>query len=108
MPHTPFEYPQKEHQRRHTPRQYAAYPEYKDFLRDEFLFRCVYCLVRETWQGSGRFFSVEHFAPKSKHSELTCEYGNLLYACMDCNCAKGGHELPAYLQPECSPFGLHL
>ena len=40
----PFAYPTTPHTRRHGPRGYKNYKEYKPFLRDEFAFRCVYCL----------------------------------------------------------------
>ncbi len=44
---TPFRYPDGPHQRRHGPRGYASYESYRPWLRDEFAFRCVYCLTRE-------------------------------------------------------------
>ena len=37
------------------------YQSYKPWLRDEFQFRCVYCLWRERWHSVGEdAFSVEH------------------------------------------------
>ena len=44
-----FTYPPEPHLRKHAPAGYKNYPEYKPWLRDEFEFRCVYCLQREMW-----------------------------------------------------------
>jgi hypothetical protein len=58
---TPFAYPFDPHQRRHGPAGYANYEEYKPWLRDEFTFRCVYCLERELWYPDrADSFSVDH------------------------------------------------
>lgn len=45
----PFAYTSTPHQRRHGPSGYDSYEAYKPWLRDEFVFRCVYCLEREMW-----------------------------------------------------------
>jgi hypothetical protein len=50
---TVFDYPSLPHARRHGPQGYADYKHYKPWLRDEFSFRCVYCLCRETWLPDG-------------------------------------------------------
>jgi len=82
----PFDYPTAHHVRRHWPLGYAEYRAFKPWLRDEFTFRCVYCLHRERWQPRGSdYFGVEHILPKSSHPSLECEYENLLYACNGCN-----------------------
>lgn len=87
---TVFAYPTTPHQRRHAPYGYAVYSEYKDWLRDDFCFTCVYCRCRERWSKDGESaFSVEHILPKSTHPELECVYGNLVYACIRCNRARG-------------------
>ena len=44
---SPFEYPSSPHRRRHGPLGYADYASFRPWLRDEFSFRCVYCLLRE-------------------------------------------------------------
>lgn len=75
--------------RKHGPKGYARYQAFKPWLRDEFCFRCIYCLCRETWALNGEAeFAVEHFLPKSKEETLICEYGNLYLACNGCNSAK--------------------
>ena len=56
----PFEYPSEPHQRRHGPKGYADAASYSPWLRDEFSFRCVYCLKRETWTIRKGEFVVEN------------------------------------------------
>jgi hypothetical protein len=43
-----FDYPEPKADRRHGPAKYTSYEYYRPWLRDEFAFRCVYCLKRET------------------------------------------------------------
>ena len=51
-----FNYPETPHTRRHGPQGYAGYDSFRPWLRDEFSFCCVYCLVREQWgRVSGEF-----------------------------------------------------
>jgi hypothetical protein len=83
-----FEYPTEPHVRRHGPGGYSAYESYRDWLRDEFLFRCVYCLHRERWYGRRATFHIDHFIPVKTDSDGICEYTNLLYACGTCNESK--------------------
>lgn len=86
---TGFEYPVTPHVRRHGPAGYKDYLSYRDWLRDEFDFRCVYCLHREQWNNSGGTFHVEHFLPTSANPDGECQYTNLLYACATCNEIEG-------------------
>lgn len=75
--------------RKHGPSGYVNYQNYKDWLRDEFSFRCVYCLERETWYPNREAaFAVEHILPKTARPDLICEYDNLGYACLRCNSFK--------------------
>ena len=83
-----FEYPTSPHARRHGPGGYKDYGSYRDWLRDEFTFHCVYCLHREQWYSRSATFHIDHFVPVSIDSEGKCEYSNLLYACATCNEAK--------------------
>jgi len=83
-----FEYPTERHIRRHGPVGYGGYGSYRDWLRDEFTFRCVYCLHREQWYNRGATFHIEHLAPATVNPDGECEYSNLLYACATCNEAK--------------------
>lgn len=83
-----FEYPTEPHERRHGPAGYTNYERYRPWLRDEFLYRCVYCLNRERWCSDAIAFNIDHFLPVSVAPDLSCEYTNLLYACARCNLAK--------------------
>jgi hypothetical protein len=83
-----FEYPVSPHVRRHGPTGYKDHNSFRDWLRDEFTFRCVYCLHREQWYGRGATFHVEHFIPSTPDPNLKSEYTNLLYACATCHEAK--------------------
>jgi len=82
-----FEYSTTPHTRRHGPQGYQDYNSYRDWLRDEFTFRCVYCLHREQWD-RGATFHIDHFVPLASDPSGKCEYSNLLYACARCNEAK--------------------
>ena len=80
MPHGP-------HERRHGPSGYADYTAYKQWLRDEFQFRCVFCLHRETWGKDGwRDFEIDHI--KAQACGGTDLYENLQYVCGQCNSHK--------------------
>jgi hypothetical protein len=83
-----FEYPAEAHIRRHGPDGYQDYESYRDWVRDEFMFRCVYCLHREQWYDRGATFNIEHFVPVAGDPRGNLEYANLLYACATCNNAK--------------------
>ena len=83
-----FEYPSEPHARRHGPAGYQDYGSYRDWVRDEFTFRCVYCLHREQWYDRGATFHIDHFSPVAVDPGKKYEYANLLYACATCNEAK--------------------
>ncbi len=89
-----FDYPHQPHARKHGPRGYVEYTSFKDWLRDEFQFRCVYCLSREMWYPNrSDSFTVDHAKPLSDpaFAHLSRVYDNLLYACTRCNSAKREH-----------------
>jgi hypothetical protein len=86
---TVFEYPIALHQRRHGPRGYLDYKHYKPWLRDDFSFRCVYCLCRETWFPDGAsYFGIDHVWPRSQAPERRSTSDDLVYACCVCNAFK--------------------
>jgi 5-methylcytosine-specific restriction endonuclease McrA len=89
-----FDYPALPHKRRHGPQGYEDATTYRPWLRDEFAFRCVYCLLREQWGRVTGEYDVEHFRPQVNSPELGVTYDNLLYACHTCNLLKGVKELP--------------
>ncbi len=60
-----FDYPESRAKRIHGPSGYSSYESFRPWLRDEFTFRCVYCLKRETWGQVTGEFELEHFEPQS-------------------------------------------
>jgi hypothetical protein len=104
----PFLYTTSIHSRRHGPAGYQNYESFKDWLRDEFSFRCAYCLFRERWYPNGSMsFSIEHVIPRSADRGGSSErdYGNLVYACNRCNAFRG---VEPVLNPNQWPLGEHL
>jgi len=93
VPH-PFRYPVEPHVRRHGPLGYADAESYRDWLRDEFVFRCCYCLRRECWGRLKGEFDIDHLLPRTLRPDLVTEYDNLVYCCHTCNLAKGVKQLP--------------
>src|SRR5260370_24470025 len=84
-----IQYPRLPHKRRHGPGGYRYYQSYKPWLRDEYGFRCVYCLCRERWFPDGDdHFSVDHVDAQSEAPERRTEYDNLVFACCQCNSSK--------------------
>jgi hypothetical protein len=61
---TAFDYPPGPHVRRHGPRGYADLESFRPWLRDEFDFRCVYCLLREQWGRTRGTFELDYFRSK--------------------------------------------
>ena len=91
---TPFVYPATPHDRRHGPAGYADYESYRPWLRDEFAFRCVFCLTRETWGPFHAQFAIDHFIPTKALAAQPVLYENLLYSCVTCNSIKGFRAIP--------------
>jgi hypothetical protein len=83
-----FDYPNRLSHRRHAPSGYAKYESYRPWLRDEFTFRCVYCLKREQWGHVTGEFDIDHFQPQRVRPDLSVEYANVVYACRRCNLVK--------------------
>jgi len=90
----PFAFPAGIHTRRHGPAGWSEYRRYRPWLRDEFYFRCVYCLNRERWMDVRRGYQIDHFVPQKIRSDLRADYDNLLYLCAACNNLKGAALLP--------------
>src|SRR4051794_15613912 len=92
---TVFVYPDVAHVRRHGPRGYLDDEHFKPWLRDEFAFRCRYFCCREVWFPDGdRTFRVEHVRPTSLVTNGLTDYDDLVYACCQCNAARGAILLP--------------
>ena len=90
----PYAYPTKPHIRRHGPSGWKDYQRYRPWLRDEFSFRCVYCLDREVWRDMRESMHIDHFEPQAIRKDLKYEYTNLLYTCPACNSHKSDSILP--------------
>ena len=80
-----FEYPRGAHTRGHGPAGYKSYESYRPWLRDDFHFRCVFCMRREQWGLVLASWDIDHFLPQSAALERALDYENLLYVCRTCN-----------------------
>jgi hypothetical protein len=87
-------FPTSPHVRRHGP--YGlTYDKYKDWVRDEFQFRCVYCLHREKWCKDGwRLFQLDHVIAQTTDEAKKHIYENIVYSCGSCNWTKRERPLP--------------
>ena len=74
----PFAYPLSPLIRRHGPGGYSNWEEYREWLRDEFEFRCVYCLRRERWIGRSAMFAIDHIVSRASGGD-PLDYRNLAY-----------------------------
>ncbi len=83
-----FDYPESRAERVHGPAGYSSYVSFRPWLRDEFMFRCAYCLKRETWGQETGEFELDHFQPQSLAPDRSLDYFNLVYACRRCNSVK--------------------
>lgn len=83
-----FDFWEPRAERIHGPIGYSSYESFRPWLRDEFTFRCVYCLKRETWGQVTGEFELDHFEPQSIAPDLTLDYFNLVYSCRRCNHVK--------------------
>lgn len=72
---------------------YKNYRDYRPWLEDEFLFRCVYCLKRQKWARTD-IWAVDHLIPQAEASELECDYNNLILTCQWCNNRKLADVVP--------------
>lgn len=91
-PH-PYRYPTEARSRRHGPAGYKRYRDYRPWLEDEFLFRCVYCLKRQKWARTD-VWAVDHLIPQAEAPNLECFYDNLVLTCQWCNNRKLADSVP--------------
>jgi hypothetical protein len=89
----PFQYPVTPLVRRHAPGGYQHWEPYRDWLRDEFDFRCVYCLQRESWGKRRAIFAIDHIVARAAGG-APFDYGNLAYVCASCNSNKSDEAVP--------------
>lgn len=102
LPTEPFRYANTPFSYAHGPSGYVNYQSFKPFLRDDFSYRCFFCLTRERWAPQGHEeFSVDHVQPQSIAPERMNDYNNLLYACCSCNRIRQASPLPLDITDEC-------
>jgi 5-methylcytosine-specific restriction endonuclease McrA len=89
-----FDYPATQLVRIHGPLGYHDFGSFRAWLRDEFAFRCIYCLSREQWGRVAGEFDLDHFVPQQTEPARALEYDNLVYACRRCNLAKSSQSIP--------------
>lgn len=87
-----FAYSSGPHHRKHGPRGYENYESYRDWIRDDFSYRCVFSLFRETWPGCS--LHVDHLISQKQRPDLICSYENLILLEGRANLAKGKKYLP--------------
>lgn len=83
---------------------YGHYSAYKDYVREDSQYRCVYCDVHENELNrdiNTRYekMSIDHFRPKSLYPHLERNPHNLVLACQDCNHNKQD-DFPAFGRPD--------
>lgn len=89
-----FDYPAHPLERKHCPLGYANYASFRPWLRDEFSFRCIYCLIREQWGRVTGEFDVDHFVAQATDPDQVTAYDNLVYSCSRCNLIKSAQKVP--------------
>ena len=89
-----FAYPDEPHRRRHGPTGYTTYESYREWLRDDYSYRCVFSLVREQWFSRKSNFEIDHLEPQSSRPDLACDYENLLYLTRQMNQVRNKRPLP--------------
>jgi len=87
-----FTYPAEPHCRKHGPCGYNDYESYRDWLRDEFSYRCVFSLMRETWPQVR--FHIDHLISQKERPDLVCDYDNLILLEGRLNLVKGKRRVP--------------
>lgn len=63
----------------------GGYTAFRPHVRQDFEYRCAYCLLEELWAGGEENFELDHFRPRSRFPDRTDDFYNLYYACHPCN-----------------------
>jgi hypothetical protein len=74
------------------PKTFADYTQYRPLLRQDFRYRCAYCLRHEYFLGGEAGCCIDHHRPvhgKYARPDLIADYGNLYWCCRECNENKG-------------------
>ncbi|MGC4043643.1 MAG: hypothetical protein QM758_07535 [Armatimonas sp.] len=78
--------------RRMLTRSFADYTRYRPFLRQDFQYRCAYCLTHEFYLGGEAGCTIDHHRPQHglfARPDLVNVYENLYWCCHECNQNKG-------------------
>lgn len=70
------------------PRIYRDYTLYRPLLRQDFHYRCAYCLTHEYHLGSEANVAIDHHRPRNgafARPDLEHSYANLYWSCRECN-----------------------
>lgn len=73
-------------------RLYRDYTDYRPLLRQDFQYRCAYCLLHEYFLGGEAGCCIDHHRPvhgRYAHPDLVADYNNLYWCCHECNENKG-------------------
>ena len=67
----------------------GTYQKWKPQIAEDCHNRCVYCAISDSIMGIGiRFFTIDHFRPKSVFGNAETTISNLYYCCAVCNTYK--------------------
>lgn len=80
---------------------FYRHDDIKNALKESSFHKCAFCEGKPEETG---FAEVEHFYPKSIHTDKTFEWTNLLYCCKACNNKKLDHD--TQLLPIINPYEL--
>jgi hypothetical protein len=73
-------------------RLYRDYNDYRTRLRQDFQYRCAYCLLHEYFLGGEAGCCIDHHRPlrgRYARPDLIADYNNLYWCCRECNENKG-------------------
>src|SRR5579871_1008119 len=88
-------------------RLYRDYTGYRPLLRQDFQYRCAYCLLHEYFLGGEAGCCIDHHRPmhgQYARLDLFADYNNLYWCCRECNENKGD----AWPSPEDYKAGLRF
>jgi hypothetical protein len=73
-------------------RAFRDYADYRALLRQDFQYRCAYCLLHEYFLGGEAGCCIDHHRPLNgpfARPDLIADYNNLYWCCRECNENKG-------------------
>lgn len=70
------------------PFHFRNYIDYRPILRQDFQYRCAYCLMHEYFLGGEAGCCIDHHRPMTgsfARPDLIVDYSNLFWCCRECN-----------------------